>query len=176
AAARSQVDRMLRSERALASLVDFHAQAWHFSRFSNIAPDPSLLPDPPSDLVSRVQEAARRYVEDLIADEGGLEELLTSPFGYADSALAPLYETSVDDGMERIEFDPRVRRGLLMQVGFLASNAYALKTDPIHRGLFVVRDLLCRVIPDPPPGAANAELPEGVTPPETTREEITLLT
>ena len=36
-----------------------------------------------------------------------------------------------------------------MQLGFLASHAYAIKTDPIHRGLFVLRDLLCRDIPDP---------------------------
>jgi hypothetical protein len=61
-------------------------------------------------------------------------------------------------------------------VGFLASNSYSIKTDPIHRGLFVIRNLLCRLIPDPPPGAATTPLPEVSEPIETTREEISILT
>src|SRR5690606_3585828 len=64
----------------------------------------------------------------------------------------------------------------MMQAGFLASNAYSRKTDPIHRGLFVLRDMLCRLIPDPPPGAQMTPPPETDEPIETTREEITLLT
>ena len=63
-----------------------------------------------------------------------------------------------------------------MQLGFLASHAYAIKTDPIHRGLFVLRELLCRDIPDPPPGATETPPPETDEPIETTREEISLLT
>jgi hypothetical protein len=51
-----------------------------------------------------------------------------------------------------------------------------VKTDPIHRGLFVLRDLLCREIPDPPAGASETPLPETDEPIETTREEISLLT
>jgi hypothetical protein len=58
----------------------------------------------------------------------------------------------------------------------LASHAYTIKTDPIHRGLFVLRDLLCRSIPDPPAGASQTPLPETNEPIETTREEISLLT
>ena len=64
----------------------------------------------------------------------------------------------------------------MMQVGFLASNAYSRKTDPIHRGLFILRDMLCRLIPDPPAGAQMTPPPETDEPIETTREEITLLT
>jgi hypothetical protein len=51
-----------------------------------------------------------------------------------------------------------------------------VKTDPIHRGLFVLRDILCRTIPDPPPGASMTPLPATSEPIETTREEIELLT
>jgi len=60
--------------------------------------------------------------------------------------------------------------------GFLASNAYAIKTDPIHRGLFILRDVLCRAIPDPPPGAATTPPPPPTTPIVTTRDEVSLLT
>jgi hypothetical protein len=82
----------------------------------------------------------------------------------------------VSGGLTRVDFAPGERQGLLMQVGFLASNAYSIKTDPIHRGLFVLRNLLCRQIPDPPPGAAQTPPPATDTPPKTTRDEVSLLT
>src|SRR5690606_37980354 len=78
--------------------------------------------------------------------------------------------------LTRVDFDAGERKGFMMQVGFLASNAYSRKTDPIHRGLFVLRDVLCRVIPDPPPGATNTPLPETDEPIITTRQEVSVLT
>jgi hypothetical protein len=63
-----------------------------------------------------------------------------------------------------------------MQVGYLASNAYARSTDPIHRGLFVIRNLLCRDIPDPPPGATTTPPPPTTQPIVTTRDEVSLVT
>jgi hypothetical protein len=102
---------------------------------------------------------------------------LTAPYAFADEGLAPLYGKSVSGtDMARIDFDGGERQGLLMQIGYLASNAYSIRTDPIHRGLFVQRNLLCRNIPDPPPGASTTPLPATDEPIETTREEISLLT
>ncbi len=173
---RAQIERMLDDPRALRKLVSFHEQAWKFDRFAKISPDPEAFPGLPNDIVGRVRSASERYVEDVITGGGGLPELLTEPFAYADSALAPLYGLSTGDTLTRVEFEDGQRLGFLMQVGFLAANAYAVKTDPIHRGLFIVRDLLCRTIPDPPAGASMTPLPEGSPVPETTREEVTLLT
>lgn len=170
------VARLLSDPRVQEKAVSFHRQAWHFDRFSKIRPDATTYPGLPPDIVDRVTEASTRFVEEVIATGGGLTELLTAPYAFADSALAPLYGATVAGDMTRIDLDTGVRRGFLMQVGFLASHAYAIKTDPIHRGLFVVRDLLCRPIPDPPPGASMTPLPSTPTPPQTTREEIALLT
>jgi len=76
----------------------------------------------------------------------------------------------------RVSFDPRQRKGLLMQVGYLASNAYSISTDPIHRGLFVIRNLLCREVPDPPQ-APPPHLPQPrISRFVTTRDEVSLVT
>lgn len=173
----AQARRMLGQPRVLGKLVSFHEQAWQFGRFSRISPDPATYPMVPTGFVGRVREAAAAFVEDVIASGGGLTELLTAPYAYADEGLAPLYGvTPTGAGMNRIDFANGERQGLLMQVGYLASNAYSIRTDPIHRGLFVLRDLLCRRIPDPPPGASTTPLPPTDEPIETTREEISLLT
>ncbi len=170
------IDALLEDPRAAAQIVSFHEQAWHFDRFSGISPDSDSYPNAPDDLPALLREASARYIENVADDGGGLSELLTASYAYADSALAPLYGASVESGFVRIDLDPSERKGFLMQVGFLAANAHAIKTDPIHRGLFVVRDLLCRVIPDPPPGASTSEPPETSEPIETTRQEVELLT
>ncbi|HTV23182.1 MAG TPA: DUF1588 domain-containing protein, partial [Polyangiaceae bacterium] len=173
----AQARRMLGQPRVLGKLVSFHEQAWQFGRFSRISPDAATYPNVPTGFVGRVREAAAAFVEDVIASGGGLTELLTAPYAYADEGLAPLYGvTPAAPGMSRIDFANGERQGLLMQVGYLASNAYSIRTDPIHRGLFVLRDLLCRRIPDPPPGASTTPLPPTDEPIETTREEIGLLT
>jgi hypothetical protein len=175
-AVRAAVTRLLADPKALATNVRFHAQAWQFGRFSRIAPDAGTYPDAPADIVTRVDAAARRFIEQVVSEDGGFSEFLTAPYAFADSELAPLYGTEVSGGLTRIDFDSGERKGFLMQLGFLSSHAYAIKTDPIHRGLFVLRDILCREISDPPAGASETPLPETDEPIETTREEISLLT
>jgi hypothetical protein len=175
-AVKAAAERLLGDQRATAKLVDFHAQAWEFSRYAKIAPDRAEYPDAPDDFAERARVASERFVEEVVKGGGGIGELLTAPYAYADSELAPLYGAATAGGLSRIDFSPAERKGLLMQVGYLAANAYAKKTDPIHRGLFVLRRLLCRTIPDPPPGASMTPLPDVDPPPRTTREEIELLT
>jgi hypothetical protein len=169
------VKRMLTQPRALKKLVAFHEQAWEFGRFSRISPDTKVYTNVPDDIVGRVRTASQRFVESVITDGGGLSELLTAPYAFADASLAPFYGQSVSGDMKRIELSGE-RKGFLMQIGYLASNAYAVKTDPIHRGLFVIRDILCRAIPDPPAGATMTPPPETDEPIVTTRDEIALLT
>ncbi|HEU5073947.1 MAG TPA: DUF1592 domain-containing protein [Polyangiaceae bacterium] len=176
---RSAVEELLMSERANAQLVSFHAQAWNFNRYSRIAPDRDVFANAPTDIVDSSRIASEHFVRDVIENGGGLSELLTAPYAFADAGLAALYGLegdAVPSSMARIDLDAGQRKGYLMQIGFLASHAYAVDTDPIHRGVFVLRQLLCRDIPDPPPGASMTPLPETDEPIETTREEIELLT
>jgi hypothetical protein len=173
----SEVARMLDDARASSKLASFHEQVWQVGRYAKIAPDASTYPGLPGDLVDRLRASSNRFVESVIEDGGGLREFLTAPYAYADAELASLYDANVSgDALTRVEFDDGERKGFMMQAGFLASNAYSRKTDPIHRGLFILRDMLCRLIPDPPPGAQQTPPPETDEPIETTREEITLLT
>lgn len=97
---------------------------------------------------------------------------MTSTESWVDPALAPIYEVEVDGpGPQWVTLDPARRAGLLTQAGFLASHAYFGGSSPIHRGVFVQRQVLCTDIPDPP-GDADLELP----PPDgelvTTRDRV----
>lgn len=173
----AEVARMLDDPAAAAKLGSFHEQVWQVGRYAKIAPDREAFPGLPDDLPDRLRASQQRFVEAVVEEGGGLREMLTAPYAFVDSELAPLYGSDArGDGLSKLEFDAGERKGFLMQAGFLASNAYARKTDPIHRGVFILRDVLCRPLPDPPADAAQTPLPETDEPIETTREEISLLT
>lgn len=169
---------MLTQPRVLEKLVAFHEQLWQFERFARISPDAATYPMIPGGFVQSVRHATRSFVRDVLRNGGGLTELLTAPYAYADDGLRALYGAPQIGSARfaRVDFDPASRRGLLMQVGYLASNAYSIRTDPIHRGLFVIRNLLCRTVPDPPPGATTTPPPETERPIVTTRDEVDLVT
>jgi len=169
---------MLTQPRVLDKLVAFHEQLWQFERFARISPDAATYPMVPDGFVQSVRFATRSFVRDILRSGGGLTELLTAPYAYADAGLRDLYGAPKIESARfaRVDFDPEQRRGLLMQVGYLASNAYSIRTDPIHRGLFVIRNLLCRTVPDPPPGATTTPPPDTDRPIVTTRDEVDLVT
>lgn len=171
-------ERLLGEPRARQKLLSFHEQAWQFDRIGSITPNSEAYPDAPSDIVARVRRSATRFIETVIDEGGGLNEFLNAPYAFVDEQMAPLFGVNVDGGdeLQRVEFDPSERKGFLMQPGYLAANAYSVKPDSIHRGLFVIRNLLCREIPEPPPGAQGTPPPETDEPIITNRDEVALLT
>ncbi len=170
--------RMLQSSRVLSKLVSFHEQAFEMHRFDRASPDLSVFPAVPPAFAPRLRHSAKLFVRDVLQSGGGLEELLTAPYAYVDEGLAPLYgvDAPAPGRFARVDLTETGRRGWLMQLGYLASNAYSVRTDPIHRGLFVIRGLLCRQIGDPPPGSTERPPPPTTRPIVTTRDEVSLVT
>lgn len=171
-------ERLLEQPRAAEKLLAFHQQVWQFDRIGSITPSADAYPEAPDDIVSRVRRSASRFVQSVIEDGGGLYEFLNAPYAFVDEPMAPLFGVNVNTGdeLQRVEFDPSERKGFLMQPGYLAANSYSAKPDSIHRGLFVIRNLLCRNIPEPPPGAQGTPPPETDEPIVTNRDEVALLT
>ena len=94
--------------------------------------------------------------------------------------LAGIYQVAgtFDDEYQEVELDATKRAGLLTRAGFLARNATLTEPDPIHRGVFVNMNVLCRLISAPPvipedlkpTGATNRERVTSVTGPGTCGE------
>jgi hypothetical protein len=114
------------------------------------------------------------FVRTVILDgPGTYADLMTSTSTFVDADLAAIYGLPGSFGgeLEPAELDPARRAGLLTHPGFLAANAYFAETSPIHRGVFVQRQILCTEIPDPP-GDADLELPPPDMELRTTRERV----
>jgi len=82
-------------------------------------------------------------------DHGDYQSLILAPYSIGDEALASYYGASVD-GQGRMDFLDEQRRGLLTQGSLMAAYAFPDDSSPIHRGVFVLENLLCRHFPEPP--------------------------
>src|SRR6185436_3684014 len=73
---------------------------------------------------------------------------------------------------QKVAFEPKRRAGILSHPYLLASLAYTNSTSPIHRGVFVSRNVLGRVLR--PPAQAVTPLPPDVHADLSTRERVAL--
>ncbi len=82
---------------------------------------------------------------------GGLKELLTAPYTYADSMVAQLYGSVKPAADGKLMLDPTQRAGILTSASLLGKTSAASQAATvIHRGLLVRERLLCTIPPPPP--------------------------
>lgn len=170
-----QARRLLDDARAEGPIDDFHAQWLHVKKYEDLSKSAASYPDWDAGIAGDMQEETRRFIRHVALEaEGDFRELMTSRTSFVTAALAPYYGLDAGSfGSEpsEVELDATQRAGFLTHVGFLASHAYPDKSSPIHRGVFIQRQVLCAKLPDPP-GTIDTTLPpfDGVI--KTTRDAV----
>ena len=79
-----------------------------------------------------------------------------------------------DAPFQKVDFEPEHRAGVLSHPYLLASLAYNSASSPIHRGVFLSRSMLGRVLR--PPAQAVVPLPAEMHAELSTRERVALQT
>jgi hypothetical protein len=149
----AQVTRLLSSDKAKATVGAFHAQLLSAKSFQDVTRDPAIFPEFTPALRTSMGEEQRRFVDEVVfAQQGKLVNLLTDNFTFVDANLAKVYGLpgTFDANYVKHTFTDGQRGGLLSQIGFLSVNASTYDSDPIHRGVFVNRRLLCSNLSAPP--------------------------
>jgi hypothetical protein len=179
----SQAQRLLKDPRARTKVADFHATyalMGQASRWSAAAHDATLFPAFKPSMVPALADEAARFFDYITFDynsgAGTFQDLILKPVAFVSKDLAPIY------GLDATKFtatpalttlDATQRAGVFTQAGWLASYSSYDRTSPILRGAFIEKQVLCREIPAPPPGAANMPLP---TTGSTNRERVSAQT
>jgi hypothetical protein len=170
---RTQVERMLADPRAEANVQAFVSE-WlqldggqlHFPLEETVK-DPELFPE----YSPALQDAMRAEVEALVhrvlfEGDGTLQELFTTTDAYVNASLASLYGVdgpADDDSWTWVELDPAQRAGILTRAAFLTVYGSARAQSPIRRGVYVVEEVLCIPLGDPPPNASDVPVDGGET-------------
>ena len=116
-----------------------------------------VFPDFKPDTPAAMKQEVLQFLDSIFTEGGGIKDFYTTPVGFVDSLLAPLYGVSGNFSSDplmltRVDLDPSRRSGLLTQAGFLSSYlSVANEPDIIHRGVFIATRLLCKTLPPPDP-------------------------
>ncbi len=167
--------RMLQDPRARDGITQFHTQWLEIEDLESVAKNPEAFPGFDAALAEAMQEDTAEFAYRTLVDgDGTLDALLLGNQTYTeDPALLELYGVERPAGHvsgEPIPLDASQRAGLLTQPSVLATHAHAEQTSPVHRGVFVRQNMLCFILPSPPPDVDDT--PPDPDPNATTRERF----
>lgn len=170
----------------------------------DLAKDRSLFPTFDEVLVADLRDSLHLFIEQIVwSDESDYRQLLLADHLVLNQPLRQFYETGGDenapgherpesggdsadpaeslaagdaalDEFEPVVFAPERRAGILTHPYLLSAFAYHNNTSPIHRGVFLTRNIIGRDLKPPPVAVAfkDSEFPSDIT----MREKIAELT
>ncbi len=176
---RSQAERMIADPQARSKLRDFFRSWLKVDRAGEINKDRSVFPEFDEATACDLETSLDLFVEDVVwSVNSDFRRLLNSPDLFLNGRLARFYAPeltlAIDAPFRKAALPNNQRSGVLTHPYLLSTLAYTRTSSPIHRGVFIARGLLGRVLP-PPPEAVAPLAPE-LHPRMSTRERIALQT
>ncbi|MGO9467630.1 MAG: DUF1592 domain-containing protein [Isosphaeraceae bacterium] len=172
-----QAERMVTDLRARSKLRNFLLQWLRVDQPPEIVKDRKQFSQFDEAIASDLRTSLDLFLQDVIDSKAAdFRELLTADSLYLNGRLARFYGAPLapDAQFQKVAFDPQMRAGVLSHPYLMANFAYTATSSPIHRGVFISRSLLGRVLRPPP--EAVAPLAVDLHPDLTTRQRVTLQT
>jgi mono/diheme cytochrome c family protein len=170
---RQQTERMLRDDRVRGMATEFAANWLNIRQFEqHNSVDRSRFPQFTDDLRRAMFEEPVRFFTDVAQHDRSVLDFIAGTHTFVNSTLAEHY--GMPAGQPRLNpgtwqlvqnADAYHRGGLLPMAVFMTANSPGLRTSPVKRGYWVVKQLLGERIPPPPPDVP--ELPADESQPDT---------
>ena len=168
---RAQATRMANDLRAWAKLREFLLLWTKVDEIPDIVKSAKKFPEFDAATAADLRTSYEMFLE---ANGWDFRRLMTSEGTYLNGRLSRLYGGDLAPGASFRKVEMPGRKGLLSQPYLLARLGYLESSDPIHRGVLVVRSMLGRVL-NPPP-MAFTPLAASAHPTFTTRERVAFQT
>ena len=175
----AEAARMVRTPAARARFRAFVGDWLAMDEADEIDKDRKAWPDFTAETVSALRHSLTLFVDKIVWEgSGDWRELLAADYLWLNGPLATLYDAprvpEGTDRFERITFPESERAGILTHPYLLAVHAYHRSSSPIHRGVFLTRDVMGRFLKPPP--MAIAFMDGRFQPHLTMRQKVTELT
>jgi hypothetical protein len=146
----AQARRLLADPKA-GRMLDYFDQWLDLDTMSEMTRDPNLYPNLDPQLPTLLQQETRAFVSDLVkSPTGTFDQLFTAPYTFMNAALAKHYGVTGPTGTAFQRVDTPGRAGVLTQ-GMMLAHDKPTRTSIVRRGLKIRTDVLCQVVPAPPP-------------------------
>lgn len=173
AALHAQVERLFNDPRAERFVRNFLGQWLDLRLIDFTMPDPKLYPEFDTALREAMVAETEMFFQEVLKRDLSVNEFVDSDFTFLNQRLASHYGIEGVKGteMRRVALPAESRRGGVMTMAsVLKVTANGSYTHPVHRGVWMLKNIVGRP-PDPPPPNAGAVEPDlrGV---KTIREEL----
>ena len=178
--------RMLRDPRARAKVRDF-LHAWlRTDKAEELTKDPKVFPEFNPELLADLRTSLDLFLDDVVwrDQRSDYRQLLLASDIYLNNRLAkflgasanvsPTTTPTTQPVFTKIPFNPAQRSGVLTHPYLLAALAYSRDSSPIHRGVFLTRNIVGRALRPPPQAVEFNE--DRFDPSLTMRQKVTELT
>jgi hypothetical protein len=155
----AQVNRMLApaaQARFVRPLVESLPVLWlGLDNLEAAAPSPLVYPRFDEQLRQAMAAEARLFFAEILQQNRSALELVKAPFTFVNQRLAAHYGLPPVDGpdMRQVDTGGTARGGVLTQASFHTVTASSENTSVVQRARWVLQNLLCTSLGDPPPGA-----------------------
>ncbi|MBE7499738.1 MAG: DUF1592 domain-containing protein [Verrucomicrobiales bacterium] len=174
---REQAERMAADPRARQKLREFLHHWLALEETDHLDKDPLTYPGFDEALAADLRASVDRFLEQVVWSEtSDYRQLLLADYLFLNPRLARFYGATPppDDTFQPVTFEPEHRAGLLTHPYLLAAHSYHRSSSPIHRGVFLTRNILGRFLKPPP--MAIEFMDDRFDPSLTMREKVTELT
>jgi len=160
----TQTRRMLKDDRAAALATEFGGNWLGFRRFEEInSVDRERFPSFDNELREAMFQEPVRFIDDVVRNDRSVLDMIYGKYTFVNPVLAKHYSMpevkGTPDQWTRVDNAADFGRGgLLTMAVFMTQNSPGLRTSPVKRGHWLVRNVLGEVIPPPP--AVVPELPK----------------
>lgn len=173
----AQTRRMLQDSRVRGLATEFAGHWLDFRQFENHnSVDRQRFPEFDDALRQAMFEEPVQFFTDVVQHNRSVLSFLDARHTFVNAPLAKHYgvaNVAAQDGWVRLEdADAYKRGGVLPMAVFLTKNAPGLRTSPVKRGYWVVRQLLGERIPPPPPNVPELPNDEAELGERTLREAL----
>ncbi len=172
-----QAKRMLADPRARAKMQYFLHHWLQVNHVEDLSKDAKLYPGFTPEIIADLRASLNLFLEDVVwSNSSDYRRLLLEDDLFVNNRLAGFYgvNTNATDDFVKVSLDPKQRSGVITHPYLLAAFSYQKTSSPIHRGVFLTRNIVGRALKAPPMAVAFNEA--DFAPNLTMREKVAELT
>jgi hypothetical protein len=161
----AELDRMLDHPRAAAYVKSFAGQWLGLRALESHQVEAAVFKDWDEPLRASIINEGSLYFRAFLDGAGrSVNDFFTARMSFVDGRLARHYglpASTAGAEAKRIENAGPDRVGFLGTAAFLTTTSFSYRTSPTKRGVWILDNLLCTHVPDPPPDIPELDKPGG---------------
>ncbi len=173
---RQQAQRMLADPRTRDKLRGFFHHWLELKEADAMGKSPERFPGVDAVVLADLRKSLDLFIDHVVWDtDSDFRQLLTADYLFLNERLAKIYGKDVKgDVFQKVGFEGGSRSGIITHPYMLTALAYYDNTSPIHRGVFLTRNVVGRQLKMPPEAIEFKD--SDFNPSLTMREKVTDLT